>query len=314
MVHLVINMDENKVIETFDLTKEYKLRAGGSVVALNKVNIDIKAGEIFGLLGPNGAGKTTLVSILSTLIQPTSGFAKVFGLDTRKNARKIRPRIGLMLGDEIIYYRMTGLDNLKFFARIYNVPNYKEKIEQITELLGINHKLREYVSNYSRGQKLRIALSRVLLIGAEILFLDEPLLGLDPKTVRQLIDIILGLKKTILLTSHQMEIVEQLCGRIAFLNKGNIIKIDTQDNFRKILSLYIQIYIKIDEYKRSELIHELKSLNYINNVEDKREEIKISLIDHKYYPVLLTTLGKYPIRKIQELEPTLDDIFIELCK
>ncbi|MHA1284920.1 MAG: ATP-binding cassette domain-containing protein [Promethearchaeota archaeon] len=307
-------MNEN-VIETIDLTKKYKLKAGGYVLALNKVNISIKEGEIFGLLGPNGAGKTTLVSILSTLIQPTSGTAKIFGLDIRKYPKKIRPRIGLMLGDEIIYYRMTGMDNLKFFARIYGVKNYKEKIKEITSLLGIDHKLKEYVSNYSRGQKLRIALSRILLIGADILFLDEPLLGLDPKTVRQLIEIIRNLNKTILLTSHQMHIVEQLCGRIAFLNKGNIIKLDTQENFKKILSKFIQIKVFIDDAnQRRDLIKELNSLNYISNSYENNESVILSLIDNTYYPDLLRNLGKYPVKKMQELEPSLDDIFIELCK
>ena len=117
----------------------------------------------------------------------------------------------------------------------------KEKIKQITSTLGIDHKLKEYVSNYSRGQKLRIALSRVLLIEPELLFLDEPLLGMDPKTSRELIKILLNLNKTILLTSHQMQIVQQLCERIAFLNRGSVIKIDTQENFINILSHFIRL-------------------------------------------------------------------------
>ena len=115
------------IIEIKNLTKEYKLRTGGKVLALNNINLTIKKGEIFGLLGPNGAGKTTLVSILSTLLQPTSGTAKIFGLDIKKNPNKIKRKIGLMLGDEIIYYRMTGIDNLKFFARIYRIKDYNEK-------------------------------------------------------------------------------------------------------------------------------------------------------------------------------------------
>ncbi|MFX0073745.1 MAG: ATP-binding cassette domain-containing protein, partial [Candidatus Hermodarchaeota archaeon] len=136
-----------KIIETFDLTKEYKLKTGGKILALNKLNISINEGEIFGLLGPNGAGKTTLVSILSTLLQPTSGYAKIYGFDIRKknDAKRIKRKIGLMLGDEMVYYRMTGVDNLKFFARIYRIKNYKEKIKDITSTLGIYDKLGEYV-------------------------------------------------------------------------------------------------------------------------------------------------------------------------
>ena len=305
-------MSEN-IIETIDLTKKYKLKAGGKIFALNKVNMSIKKGEIFGLLGPNGAGKTTLVSILSTLLQPTSGTAKVMGYDVRKNPKEIKRKIGLMLGDEMIYYRMTGIDNLKFFARIYQINNYKEKIKQITTLLGIDNKLKEYVSNYSRGQKLRIALSRILLIEPEILFLDEPLLGMDPKTTRDLIKILLGLNKTILLTSHQMHVVQQLCERIAFLNRGSIIKIDTKENFVDILKHFIRVRFNIiDDKGKRELKKELKSLNYINKISHYKEGFIVSLTDYQNYPSLLSCLGKYPVQKIQEIEPSLDDVFIEL--
>lgn len=306
---------DKKVIEIVDLTKAYKLKTGGKILALDKINFSINEGEIFGLLGPNGAGKTTLVSILSTLLQPTSGYVKIYGLDIRKhaNAKRIKRRIGLMLGNEMVYFRMTGMDNLKFFARIYRIRNYAKKIKDITSTLGIYDKLGEYVSSYSRGQKLRVALSRVLLIEPEILFLDEPLLGLDPKTTRDLISILLDLNKTILLTSHQMHIVEQLCERIAFLNEGKVVKIDTQENYKNLLSEFIRISFEITEKnKRFELEKELKSLNYIKNISTKKDGFLVTISDNKYYPQLLTCLGKYPVLKVQEIEPTLDDVFVEL--
>ncbi len=306
-------MNEN-IIRTINLSKEYTLKTGAKILALDNVNISIKKGEIFGLLGPNGAGKTTLISILSTLIQPTKGTATIFGLDIHKRSKEIRQRIGLMLGDEIIYYRLSGMDNLKFFCRIYRIKNYREKIKEITTTLGINHKLNEYVSNYSRGQKLRIALSRVLLIDSDILFLDEPLLGMDPKTTRDVIKIILELNKTILLTSHQMDIVQKLCDRIGFLKEGQILKVDSKENFLNLLSHFIRIQFNIyDQVKKKELYKELKSLNYINNVSDIKNGFIISLSDNKYYPPLLTCLGKYPVQKVQELEHNLEDIFIGLC-
>lgn len=305
----------NKVIETFDLSKEYKLKTGGKILALDKINLSIDEGEIFGLLGPNGAGKTTLVSILSTLVQPTRGYAKVYGLDIRKksNVKRIKRKIGLMLGAEMVYFRMTGIDNLKFFTRIYRIKNSKAKIKEVTSNLGIYNKLSEYVSNYSRGQKLRLALSRVLIIEPDILFLDEPLLGLDPKTTRDLIKILIGLNKTILLTSHQMHIVRQLCNRIAFLNKGKIIKIDTQENYLKLLSEFIRISFELhDKTKRNEIEKELRSLNYVNDITKKKNNFIISIPDYKFYPDLLTCLGKYPVQKVKEIEPTLDDVFIKL--
>jgi len=304
-----------KVIETFDLTKAYKLKTGGKILALDNINISINEGEIFGLLGPNGAGKTTLVSILSTLLQPTSGYAEIYGLDISKhgNAKKIKHKIGLMLGAEMVYFRMTGIDNLKFFSRLYRIKNSSQKIKDITTNLGIYNKLGEYVSSYSRGQKLRIALARVLLIEPEILFLDEPLLGLDPKTTRDLISILLKLNKTILLTSHQMHIVEQLCERIAFLNNGKVIKIDTQENYKKLISEFIRISFDIFEKdKKKELEKELNSLNYVKNISKRKDGFLITISDNKYYPDLLTNLGKYPVQRVQEIEPTLDDVFVEL--
>jgi len=304
-----------KVIETFDLTKAYKLKTGGKILALDNINISINEGEIFGLLGPNGAGKTTLVSILSTLLQPTSGYAEIYGLDISKhgNAKKIKHKIGLMLGAEMVYFRMTGIDNLKFFSRLYRIKNSSQKIKDITTNLGIYNKLGEYVSSYSRGQKLRIALARVLLIEPEILFLDEPLLGLDPKTTRDLISILLKLNKTILLTSHQMHIVEQLCERIAFLNNGKVIKIDTQENYKKLISEFIRISFDIFEKdKKTELEKELNSLNYVKNISKRKDGFLITISDNKYYPDLLTNLGKYPIQRVQEIEPSLDDVFVEL--
>lgn len=308
-----INMSE-VAVQTYDLTKKYKLKKGGSILALNKINIAIKEGEIFGLLGPNGAGKTTLVEILTTLLQPTSGYAEVLGYDILKYPKKVRNQIGLMLGDEIIYYRLTGYDNLKFFSRIYGVKNYQEKIRDMATLFGIEKWLGEYVENYSRGMKLRLALCRVLLIDPKILFLDEPLLGLDPTTVKQLIGIIANLHKTILITSHQMDVIHQLCDRVAFLNKGVIVKVDTQENFKKLIRETVLIKIEIDSLKKGDLKKDLSNTNYVIEFIDDANGSLIHIKDKKYYPELLTILSKYPISMVQEIEPTLDDIFIELSK
>ncbi|MFX1585235.1 MAG: ATP-binding cassette domain-containing protein, partial [Promethearchaeota archaeon] len=122
------------IIETIDLSKVYKLKGKKTEInALNKVNLSIKKGEIFGLLGPNGAGKTTLIQILTTITQPTSGYAKVNGYNVAQYPKKVKPMIGLMLGSDMLYYRLTGHDNLKFFCKIYKISNYQEKILKISE-------------------------------------------------------------------------------------------------------------------------------------------------------------------------------------
>ncbi|MHA1436480.1 MAG: ATP-binding cassette domain-containing protein [Promethearchaeota archaeon] len=301
-------------IQTFNLTKKYNLKKGGSILALNKVNIAIKEGEIFGLLGPNGAGKTTLVEILTTLLQPTSGYAEILGYNILKQPGKIKNKLGLMLGDEIIYYRLTGMDNLKFFGRIYGIKDYKKKIIDLATTFGLENWLNEYVEKYSRGMKLKLALCRVLLIEPEILFLDEPMLGLDPKTIKQVINIILELNHTILITSHQMHVIEQICDRVAFLNKGTVIKVDTKENFQKLIRETIYIRVELPKEKINDLKKEIERVNYIIEFIDEKKGGIIHIKEKKNYPNLLRLLSNYPITKVQEVEPTLDDIFIELSK
>ncbi|MFW9895924.1 MAG: ABC transporter ATP-binding protein [Candidatus Thorarchaeota archaeon] len=216
-------------IEIFNLSKDYKLKGkGNKIQALNNINLKIKKGEIFGLLGPNGAGKTTMVSILVTLLQPTSGYAMILGHNLLKEPWYVRENVGVMFGSEMIYHRLTGYKNLKFFCKLYGINNYREKINELTELFNIKNWLKEYVGNYSKGMKLKLALTRVLLIDPKILFLDEPMLGLDPKSVKDVIEILKSLNKTILLTSHQMDIVQRICDKIAFLKQGTIVKVDTK--------------------------------------------------------------------------------------
>ncbi len=307
-------MSQKYDIEIVNLTKVYKLRAElKEITALNKINLKVKKGEIFGLLGPNGAGKTTMVSILTTIIQPTNGYAKVLGYNILKNPGAIKEKIGLMLGGDMIYYRITGYRNLKYFCKLYGIKDFKTKIDEIVEKLDLKKWINQYVEKYSKGMKLKLALARVLIINPKILFLDEPMLGLDPSSVQTMIDILLDFKKTIFLTSHQMNIVEKICDRIAFLNKGNILKVDTQDNFKKILSDKIKIKLKIKNGKDA-LLKCLKSLDFISKIEDINEDIFFIIESEEFYPELLKNIKDFTIIQFNQIEPSLDEIFINLSK
>ena len=307
------SMDENYVIETFNLTKRYKMRGKAEkLTALNNVNLKVKEGEIFGLLGPNGAGKTTLVSILTTLLQPSEGYAKVLGRNVLTERYFIKKNVGLMLGSDMIYYRLTGYRNLKFFCKIYNINDYEKKIKDIVEILGLTSKLNQLVETYSSGMKVKLALARILLIDPKILFLDEPMLGLDPIIVKEIMNVLTNLKKTIFITSHQMNVVESMCSKIAFLKQGNVIKIDTKENFVKFLQKEIKIQIKIGLDKIIELTDELSSLNYVSNIELKKDIVYFNIQDRNCYPKIFGILQKYPIKQIKELETSLEDIFIKL--
>lgn len=299
-------------IEIFNLTKKYSLKGKNtSINALNNVNFKVKKGEIFGLLGPNGAGKTTMVSILTTLIQPSSGYATILGHNILKEGWFVRENCGLMLGGEMIYTRLTGYRNLKFFCKLYGIKNYKSKIYEISEKFNLDKWLNQYVSSYSKGMQLKLALARVLLIEPKILFLDEPMLGLDPKTVREVIGFLRNLKTTIFLTSHQMNIVSKLCQRVAFLKEGNILKIDTQENFKKLITDKIKIQVDISK-NRKEFIHSLNNLDFVSDVNDNRENIEFFIDNEEYFPELFKLLKDYPIIHFNEINPSLEDVFIKL--
>ena len=300
------------IIETFDLTKIFKLKGKSeTLTALNKVNISIKEGEIFGLLGPNGAGKTTLIQILTTLMQPTSGYAIIDGQNILNNPTKAKAKTSLMLGRSMLYFRITAYDNLKFFCRIYRVPFSKEKIYNAAKEFGLENWLNQYVETFSAGMKTKLALLRTFLLNRPILFLDEPTLGLDVKLKNYIVKRIKKLNKTILLTSHDMSVVEKLCDRIAFINKGNIIKIGTNEDLKEFEHNELKFEIKIIE-NRNQLRSELNQQNFVTEIVDTNPGIALSLNKRENLNKLYSILGKYKILKVREKELSLEDLFLKL--
>jgi len=302
----------NDIIQTFNLSKIYKLKGRKKeITALNNINISIRKNEIFGLLGPNGAGKTTLVQILTTLVQPTSGYATIDGFDIIKKPNKAKNRVALMLESDMLYYRITAYDNLKFFCKIYNIPNYQQKITEMAREFGLHKWLNQYVENFSSGMKMKLALLRTLLLNRDILFLDEPTLGLDVKSVNFIIQKIKDYNKTIFLTSHDMGVIEKLCDRIAFIDKGNILKIGTQEGLKRLMQTEINIEIEISKSKK-ELKSELDQYEFVKEIEETNKGFIISLIERNNYRNLFSILSNFPVRKIKEQELTLGDLFLKL--
>jgi ABC-2 type transport system ATP-binding protein len=296
-------------IEINDLSKHY-LHNGKKVLALKNINLKIKKGEIFGLLGPNGAGKTTMVSILTTLLQPTSGTAKILGYNVVKQPWSVKISIGLMMGSEMIYHRMTGFKNLKYFSKLYGVKNFKERILDLTDKLNLSGWLHQYVDKYSKGMKLKLALVRVLLTKPRVLFLDEPMLGLDPKGVNTIIEILKELNTTIFLTSHQMNVVERICDRIAFLKKGKILKTVNREGFGHVLSQKIKY--KLNIFRDKELIiNRLRSLDFIEEINHKNNDIVFTIKSDKFLSNLFGNLKGLPIKRLNAIEQSLDDLFIK---
>lgn len=225
------------IVEVKNLSRNYNSTVGISknktIEALKSVSFSIKKGEIFGLLGPNGAGKTTTIKILTTLLAPSSGEATVLGYHCFGDENKIRPKINFVFGGErSLYWRLSAYDNLQYFGDLYRIPSkiLKDRIPSLIKLVGLEGREHERVESYSKGMKQRLQIARGLINDPEILFLDEPTIGLDPVGAKDLRNIILSLKnqnKTILLTTHYMYEADELCDRIAIINNGELLDLDT---------------------------------------------------------------------------------------
>jgi len=228
-----------KIIEVCDLRREYINKKGWArrrkeiVKAVDGISFEVMQGTIFGLLGQNGAGKTTTVKILITLLAPTSGTCQVLGYDTYKQAKNIRPRINFIFGGEMgVYRRLSAKDNLAYFSNLYHVPPKlaKARIADALELVGLSDKADVLCETFSKGMLQRMQIARGLVNDPEILFCDEPTVGLDPLGARMLRDVLRALRergKTILLTTHYMPEADELCDAIALINNGKIVAMDT---------------------------------------------------------------------------------------
>jgi len=231
------------IAEVNNLSRTYQSKIGMSknktIEALKSLSFTIEKGEIFGLLGPNGAGKTTTIKILTTLLAPTQGEAKILGYNCFGDESKIRPKINFVFGGErSLYWRLSAYDNLRYFGDLYKIPSkiLKERIPHLIKLVGLQGREHERVESYSKGMKQRLQIARGLINDPEILFLDEPTIGLDPIGAKDLRNILLLLKKqnkTILLTTHYMYEADELCDRIAIIDHGKLLDLGTPLELKK---------------------------------------------------------------------------------
>lgn len=315
-------------IEVSHLRREFKSyvgvlnRTAKKVVAVDDVSFDIKDGELFGLLGPNGAGKTTTVKMLTTLLIPTAGTASVRGFDVVKKAEEVRKRIGFIFGGERgLYWRLSGIDNLRYFASLYGVdPDVsKQRIPYLLELVGLKGRGDEKVGGYSRGMKQRLHVARTLLHDPDVLFLDEPTIGLDPVGARDFRQVILDLqsqKKTILLTTHYMFEADALCDRIAVINHGHIIALDTPGGLKSNVSdLNV---VEVETFGMPEpILESLRALDFVDSlsVEDQEQKQLLSIQTRRgaeAVPDVVAALEGLRVGRVLVREPTLEDAYVRL--
>lgn len=230
-MHTTILVD--RLHREYRTTLGFFKRTAKTIPALKGISFAVEKGEIFGLLGPNGAGKTTTIKILTTLLAPTSGTAKVLGLDCFGQERKLRQRINFILGGERnLYWRLSAWDNLSYFSDLYGLAEAtkKQRIGHLLDLVGLGDRAHHKVESFSKGMKQRLQIARGLINDPEVIFLDEPTLGLDPvgaRTLREIIRAQADQGKTVVLTTHYMQEADDLCGRIAVINHGELLALDT---------------------------------------------------------------------------------------
>ena len=299
------------LIETHQLTKSY-----GSLNAVDKLDITVESGEIFGLLGPNGAGKSTTISMLCTILKPTSGSATVNGYDIVKEANKVRKSIGIVFQDPSIDDRLTGRENLYIHANLYGVPvsEQKERIDRILKLVELEDRADDLMRTYSGGMRRRLELGRGLIHYPKVLFLDEPTVGLDPQTRDHLWKYILELKKahdiTVVLTTHYMDEADRLCDRIAIMDYGKIVVLNTPPKLKDTLEGDVVVVRtdKVDEL--SQLV--AKWLGFSNSeIVDGALEITVRNGQAVMPRIIeLATENKIYVESLMLREPNLEDVFL----
>ena len=212
-----------KSIQVQNLTRDYN-----GLRAVDGISFEVETGEVFGFLGPNGAGKTTTIKMLTGQLRPTAGRAWVVGCDVVEARQQLKPQIGVVFESQNVYERLSARDNLSFYARLYGVD--KGRIDRVLEQVGLVKRARDKVKTYSNGMKQRLLIARALLHEPKVLFLDEPTRGLDPNVARDIRAIVAGLAQegvTVFLTTHYMEEADQLSSRVAILDQGRIVALDT---------------------------------------------------------------------------------------
>ena len=292
------------------------------VRALTDVSFSVEPGELFGLLGPNGAGKTTSIKILTTLLLPTSGRARVLGFDPASEPQRVRPQIGYVFGgDRGLYDRLSARDNLSYFADVYRVPA-REKTRRIDELLdvvGLRGRERERVETFSRGMKQRLHIARGLLHDPPVLFLDEPTIGLDPVGARELRETVAGLQsagKTILLTTHYMYEADELCGRVAVITDGRIVAEGTPASLKRGIADRTVIEIEATGVEEP-LVSRLREMEGVTSVVvEEQDETQLVLVQSslgaQLVQPLIGALEGVTVRAVTAREPTLEDAYVAL--
>ena len=303
------------MIEAYKLTKTFKGKR-----AVDEVDFYLDEGESVGLLGPNGAGKSTTISMISSLIKPTSGDVKLNGESIVDNPSKLRKILGVVPQEIALYEELSAYENLQFFGQLYKVEKsvLEQRIEDTLELVGLTDRKKDLVKTFSGGMKRRVNIAVALLHHPKILILDEPTVGNDPQSRNHILEMVRQMKEelgtTILYTSHYMEEVEQLCERIYVMDHGKVIASGTQSELLSILSAEDTIKIQVDQVTES-LLTAIQEIDEVHQVEEENDHLKI--IAKKSSNIVRELVNAVEqenahLLNFQMEKPSLEDVFLHL--
>jgi ABC-2 type transport system ATP-binding protein len=305
------------MIRVESLTKKF-----GDFTAVDDVSFDVKKGEIFGLLGPNGAGKSTTLRILSTLARPTKGTAAIGGYDIVKDDTEVRKLIGIVSEKMIMYDRLTARENLWFFGSLFEIPGdvLTQRIDELLELVQLTKWKNALVGTFSTGMRQRMNVVRALLNMPRVLFLDEPTLGLDPQSSVEIREFVKKLNRengtTIIVTTHTMVDADMLCDRIAIIDHGKVVALDTSTNLKKLITGGDNTILKLSVANlTADVLETLRRLDCVQSV-SQENSTHVRLIargDDAFDSVIDAVRSKGgKIASIENLQPTLEDVFLHL--
>lgn len=316
---LIINVEH--LHKVFYSVRGYWRQKKHPVEAVKDISFSVCKGELFGMVGPNGAGKTTTVKMLSTLLLPTSGKATLFGLDVVKDTYKVRPRIGFTFGgNKGLYGRLSGLDNLKYFAELYKLDpeTIEKRTKEMLEVVGLTGREKDRVETYSSGMQQRLHLARAMLHDPDLIFLDEPTVGIDPigaREIRALVKELVQRGKTILLTTHYMYEAEELCDRIAVVNHGEIVALDTPAALKRRASgdSVIVVHTPTENPALESELNKLK--NEISDLSNASDTVAIHTRNPgRILNALAALLERQVISNIEVRNATLEDVYVQIIK
>ena len=309
------------MIEVKNITKKY-----GSFTAVDNISFEIEEGEIIGLLGPNGAGKSTTMNMITGYIEPTEGEIVINGYDISKKPRKAKSQIGYMPEGVPLYSDLTVKEFVTYMAELKKVDRKtrKEKVEKIIEQTGLKDVEKKLTRNLSRGYKQRVSMAGALVGEPKILILDEPTVGLDPKQITEIRELIkeLGKTHTVILSSHILSEVSQICNKVIIINKGKIVAIDTPENLEKKVASNNTTYVTVEDTENKmetikETIPEIKEIKLIKENEDGTKQYALeSDKDVDLRKIVFNEFAKENITifEMKKADTTLEDAFMKLIE